>query len=248
MNRLLIVLVVMFLTACATSTETNKWLSGGKAYAVAPAAPPAPHTVERATRNLVSESKVTGIAPEEYEYSYVVTRDFLIRGTAPAANPFNFIYLPKEPVDEATTKKYVRLCQLWRGSFPLSEDVKDQIEIKTNTKLIPFYWLLRYNTTGASCEMLVQAYDYGRAKVIASNMKGFDGTKLQLVSQINNKSITMDLSAMSKAEDFEIAMDVWRNHLCKPYSKDTVIRPYGLYVSAKKVLGVLGSFISIKTT
>ncbi len=56
----------------------------------------------------------------------------------------------------------------------------------------------------------------------------------------------MNVSSIKTEEDLVMAMDTWRKRMCREPEDHTVVYAYNLAYAAKKVLGALGSLLTLK--
>jgi hypothetical protein len=217
-----------------------------------PAPPPPPRSTASPPRPAPPPPVVTS-APGRYPMIVggddskmsMVVRQFLYPKDTLDKPYANIILFSKRPVSKAEREVYISICENWRASFPEITEV-DITAVPKEFKVIRFYWLLKKdNVDTNSCQALIDNYDYGRAKLFLTTMK-LKADKSQMVCKLPTGFVIMDISALRKDTDIELAIRSWQKHMSIVPAEGGTVRIYTLYDSIKAVLGAIGGLVSLK--
>lgn len=189
---------------------------------------------------------VTALPPPPEPVKIITTREYIYPEQEFIGNSVNVIYFPSKPITEVDIKRYTFICEIWKAKLSSNKELLKNIKPGDNIITLPIYWPLKKVNKTDNCHELIEEYDYSRMQVFAIKNK-IEPTKIQLVSQLKECAIVMYLDSIEKQEDLIYAFEVWRKKICIPVIKDTKMYAYTLLLSAKKVLGVLASLITMKS-
>ena len=260
MRKLVSCLIIVLLTACAqtvplrqeeTLPQEIELTKEVRRIASAPAAAPAfkyspPSMVSPRYESMTAESASRNTVTSDSNTRYIVSRDFFYRINKIDYDRFNFIYLPRKPVTTDEKRKYIKICELWKGSFNFTKEVKEIIKDKTGTSIIPLYWPLRNPVKNDSCDSLIEEYDYVRISNIVSDYKKFETNSIQVVTLLKNNLITMNIGRLINENELASAFDIWKDRMTRFPNSIENINPYSLLDSLREVLGSLSGLLSIK--
>lgn len=177
--------------------------------------------------------------------SRIVVRTVLSSDDVVPMDSFSFIYLNSRPVTKASRASYIELCQAWQSLFNDRVEIIDQLHALSYLEVHNLYWLAKDPLPSSSqCSKLIDNYDYGRAIVLALKL-GINPNHRQIVTKVDNEILTMDLSSLSD-KDYEHALSVWQEKVCKPIVKSKEIKLYSLLDSLKITLGTLAKAVKLQ--
>lgn len=250
MKKFLLLMVSFVLVSCATQPvpELEKppvIVEQPPAPAAAPAAPPVP----KPSSEVYIPPKaavIAGSASGVYSFSKPSSLNILFKAylhPKTKINPYllTFVYLPKKPVTETEIKQYEMICKVWSNTLLYQEELEPHINKETD-QLVPFYWPVKSEVGGLSCEDRINNYDYGRMFVLMQKNK-LDTNTIQLVSIYKSVNVTMNIGPLTDGEDLINSFTAWKSYMTKTPSKTEKLDPITLVQSIKKVLGTLGHLV-----
>lgn len=253
MKKLWLLFLLAFMAGCATDepvrvVETRTVAAAAPAPAPAPppaVAPPPPPPRPVAPPPPDAPGRYPMIISDPSPTASIVVREFLYPNGALNKPYANLILFSKKPVNAAEREVYLNICENWKASFPETTEV-DLTSVPKEFKVITFYWMLKKDKIDTnSCAALVDNYDYGRAKVYLTTMK-LKVDKSQMVCKLPSGFVIMDISALRKTTDIELAIRSWQKHMIIVPAEGGVVRIYTLYDSIRAVLGAIGGLITLK--
>jgi hypothetical protein len=171
-----------------------------------------------------------------------VMRNYLYANEDMPSTHYSLFIFSRRPVVLAEYDRYRLICNLWKGMYS-SYDSK--VVLPANTKLVPFYWMLKKKETNTDCSNLVENYDYERAHfyILAEDL---DPNSMYIVFEIPSGLVKLDLSRIKSEEDLILAMEVWKKKMTHIPKEETNLTIYTIGYSAKLLLGALGDLIAMK--
>lgn len=248
MKKILFIVISFLLVSCTTqpSSELEKppMIVEHHPTPIVASAPPKPasETINLPKATIIAGSGSGMVTASKPPSLNILFKAYLHPKTK--INPYllTFVYLPKKPVTETEIKQYEMICKVWSNTLLYQEELEPHINKETD-QLVPFYWPVKTEVGGLSCEERIKNYDYGRMFILMRKNK-LDTDTIQLVSIYKSVNVTMNISPLTEGEDLVNSFVAWKSYMTKTPSKTEKVDPITLSQSVKKVLGALGHLVT----
>ena len=174
----------------------------------------------------------------------IITKSIMHPDDSFTPSYYSFIYLAKKPSIK-DKEHFISICELWRDSFSSSDNVSKYTKPEDNIYFHNISWLLTKQVNEQDCNELLSRYDYARATVIGKQL-GIDLKNTQIVTNLNGKVLSMNITRLNKQEDLEQAFNIWRDKVCISNVTSENINPITIKDAIILALGTLGKLVTLK--